>query len=287
MLKKQENFSEILDFLSFLWYNIDMSNNYDRETKSKHLKRLFSLVLTIVSSVLLVAIVFQAINKPAHGEAENSKLYRVTSVVDGDTIKIDYSGIETSLRLIGINAPEINNSYTMVQCYGTESAKYLTGLLSGKSVKIEVDPTQDSVDDYNRLLRYVYLEGEDIGLKMVSGGYAREYTYNNPYNKQSEYKNAEASAKQNKNGQWADSVCANTSKKTEQPKAQPVPVVTPTQTAKQQCNIKGNINKKGQKIYHMPGQQYYNDTVIKESDGERWFCTEQEAINAGWRKSKV
>jgi hypothetical protein len=37
----------------------------------------------------------------------------------------------------------------------------------------------------------------------------------------------------------------------------------------------------------MPGQHYYNKTQIDESKGERWFCTEQEAIAAGWRKAKV
>ena len=47
----------------------------------------------------------------------------------------------------------------------------------------------------------------------------------------------------------------------------------------------GNINPKGDRIYHMPGQKYYGRTVIDESKGERWFCSEDEAIKAGWRKS--
>jgi hypothetical protein len=37
----------------------------------------------------------------------------------------------------------------------------------------------------------------------------------------------------------------------------------------------------------MPGQHYYYKTQIDASKGERWFCTEQEAIAAGWRKAKV
>lgn len=53
------------------------------------------------------------------------------------------------------------------------------------------------------------------------------------------------------------------------------------------CNIKGNVSTKGERIYHMPGQKYYNDTVIQSSHGERWFCSEAEARAAGWRKSKV
>jgi len=54
-----------------------------------------------------------------------------------------------------------------------------------------------------------------------------------------------------------------------------------------ECNIKGNVSTKGERIYHVPGQKYYNDTVIQSSHGERWFCSEAEARAAGWRKSKV
>ncbi len=53
------------------------------------------------------------------------------------------------------------------------------------------------------------------------------------------------------------------------------------------CNlIKGNIAyKTGEKIYHTRGQAYYNDTHIDLKYGEKFFCSEQEAIQAGWRKS--
>lgn len=53
------------------------------------------------------------------------------------------------------------------------------------------------------------------------------------------------------------------------------------------CNIKGNINTRGERIYHVPGQEYYDETRISASHGERWFCSEAEARAAGWRKSKV
>ena len=53
------------------------------------------------------------------------------------------------------------------------------------------------------------------------------------------------------------------------------------------CVIKGNISSSGERIYHMPGQRYYDKTLINEHQGERWFCTEQEAMAAGWRKAKV
>lgn len=53
------------------------------------------------------------------------------------------------------------------------------------------------------------------------------------------------------------------------------------------CNIKGNVNTRGERIYHMPGQKYYAETRISASHGERWFCSEAEARAAGWRRSRV
>ena len=53
------------------------------------------------------------------------------------------------------------------------------------------------------------------------------------------------------------------------------------------CVIKGNISMRtGERIYHLPGQRYYDSTVISPDKGERWFCTEAEARENGWRKSK-
>jgi hypothetical protein len=60
-----------------------------------------------------------------------------------------------------------------------------------------------------------------------------------------------------------------------------------TQEQRAACVIKGNISSSGERIYHVPGQRYYDKTQIDESRGERWFCTEQEAVGAGWRKAKV
>lgn len=54
-----------------------------------------------------------------------------------------------------------------------------------------------------------------------------------------------------------------------------------------ECNIKGNVSTQGERIYHVPGQKYYDDTRISRSHGERWFCSKEEARVAGWRRSKV
>lgn len=53
---------------------------------------------------------------------------------------------------------------------------------------------------------------------------------------------------------------------------------------KPNCIIKGNISfDTGEKIYHLPEDKYYSETKINPDIGERWFCTEEEAINNGWR----
>jgi hypothetical protein len=48
------------------------------------------------------------------------------------------------------------------------------------------------------------------------------------------------------------------------------------------CALKGNINAKGRKIFHAPGQRDYAVTAIDTTRGERWFCSAAEAIAAGW-----
>jgi hypothetical protein len=67
------------------------------------------------------------------------------------------------------------------------------------------------------------------------------------------------------------------------------PVRSPSATSDSQrrgCDIKGNINPKGEHIYHMPGGRYYANTWIDSVRGERWFCSEAEAEAAGWRPAK-
>lgn len=52
------------------------------------------------------------------------------------------------------------------------------------------------------------------------------------------------------------------------------------------CTIKGNISiKSGERIFHVRGQHFYERTKISPQHGERWFCSEEEARAAGWRKA--
>lgn len=59
-----------------------------------------------------------------------------------------------------------------------------------------------------------------------------------------------------------------------------------TSIAKPECTIKGNISiNTGNKVYHLPGMEDYESTAIDPARGEKWFCTEPEAIANGWRKA--
>lgn len=63
--------------------------------------------------------------------------------------------------------------------------------------------------------------------------------------------------------------------------------VVPDPTPAPPCVIiKGNISASGEKIFHVPGQANYNNVKIDEAAGEKFFCSEDEAIAAGWRKAK-
>ncbi|HTK04571.1 MAG TPA: thermonuclease family protein [Candidatus Eisenbacteria bacterium] len=236
--------------------------------------------------------------KPAAQPARD--LHKVVKVVDGDTVDIDIDGKTERIRIIGINTPETVDPRRPVECFGKEASARAKQLLDGKSVRLEADPSQGERDKYDRLLRFVFLEdGTDFGKTMIKDGYAYEYTYDSPYKYQSAYKAAQRDAESGKRGLWADSVCtvAKTTATPPPPAApapQPTPATTPSPSAPvptpapapSACDIKGNISSSKEKIYHVPGCGSYNQTVIDTSAGERWFCSEQEAVAAGWRKAK-
>lgn len=217
-------------------------------------------------------------------ESSPSSYYTVTRVVDGDTIKVSINGSEETLRLIGMDTPETVDPRKEVQCFGVEASNKAKALLTGKKVKIETDASQGTYDKYNRHLAYIFLEdGTFYNKYMIEQGYAHEYTYGTPYKYQTEFKNAQKSAQSSKLGFWASNTCnGNTTTP-----AKATATITSTQTggSSGSCTIKGNISSTKEKIYHMVGCGSYIKTVIDETAGEKWFCSEDEAVKAGWRKA--
>jgi micrococcal nuclease len=212
----------------------------------------------------------------------NQKLFDVVKVVDGDTIDVSVNGTIERMRLIGINTPETVDPRKPVECFGVEASSKAKSLLGGKKVVLESDSSQGEKDKYGRLLRYVFLEdGTNFNLTMIKEGYAYEYTCNTPYKYQLEFKKAQKEAETNKAGLWGDTCNGKTTQSV---------ITNPTSTTQTNqgsgsCTIKGNINSKGEKIYHSIGCGSYKNTVINESQGEQWFCSDEEAVNAGWRKA--
>lgn len=127
-------------------------------------------------------------------------------VVDGDTIVVAaLNGKNETVRLIGIDTPEVVDPRKPVQCFGQQASDKTKEILSGQKVFLERDVTQSDRDKYGRLLRYVFLiNGTNFNKLMISEGFAHEYTYqSNPYKYQKEFKEAEKTARENKKGLWA------------------------------------------------------------------------------------
>ena len=235
-------------------------------------------------------------------EVENAQndtsevLYEVEDVLDDYTFTIEYDGKVTSVRIIGVATPEAISQTTATEDFEKETSDYLETLLAGKKVQIETDAYIGETDENGRLLRYVYLDGEDIGYRIITDGYAYGYEYENgdTYSKQTIYQAAQKEAEENMSGLWAVSVYSNEAGKNienyleDENENESVGNTNYVEkTTQKTCTIKGNITFSGEKIYHVPGQKYYDSTIINEKYGERWFCSEAEAQAAGWRKSKV
>lgn len=202
----------------------------------------------------------------------------VVEVTDGDTIKVKYNGNIEKIRYLLVDTPETNHHKLGKQPFGEEAKERNKEILNSGDVTIEFD-VGNRIDDYGRMLAYIYVNGESVQQTLLREGLAR-VAYIFPPNTRylDEFEKASEIAKENSDGIWetknyvtnrgfnADAMLKNNTKEE-------------TQTSTK-CTIKGNINRQGKKIYHIPSGKYYEQT-----NPEEWFCTEQEAIQAGFKKS--
>ncbi len=213
--------------------------------------------------------------------AAESPVVGVGQAKDGDSLTV--GGRE--VRLFGIDAPEFDQTCTRDEqtwACGAAAADQLAKLVTGRQVICL--PT--GVDRYQRVLARCMAGSSDINSRMVELGHAVAYRQYS-----SDYVAAEERAKLARRGLWAgkfelpsdyrrgDSVEASQSTKRSAPKASSSDWAG---RAKANCSIKGNRNRRGQWIYHLPGMPYYEQTRPEEI-----FCTEQEARAAGYRRAIV
>lgn len=129
--------------------------------------------------------------------------FKVTRVIDGDTVVVIIDNQDETVRLIGIDTPETVHPTKPMQCFGPEASQAAKKYLTNQTVRLEIDQTQGERDKYHRLLRYLFLtNGDNFNKLMITDGFAHEYTYKTPYFYQTEFKQAEQEAKNNKRGLW-------------------------------------------------------------------------------------
>ena len=128
---------------------------------------------------------------------------RVVRVIDGDTFTVRMNGTETTVRIIGVNAPESVKKNSPVECYGPEASKFLKQLLpKGKVVILKYG--KGRTDKYGRTLAYVSLSnGTDVQRELLSQGYARTMTIKPNTARADEFKGLENGARDANAGLWA------------------------------------------------------------------------------------
>lgn len=183
----------------------------------------------------------------------------VNKITDGDTVKTSNKDI---IRYIGFDAPEKG------ECYATEASQLNSDLILNKPVDLKYD--LNKMDNFGRLLAYVFVSDQKTGkeifvneylLRKGAGRYFQD-TVNVKY--QNRLVQAADSAHQENKGMW--SVCA------------------PDKTVG--CIIKGNVSREGRRYYQLPTSRAYKLTVVSLEKGDRWFCTETDAIKAGFIKAR-
>ncbi len=225
------------------------------------------LVASALAVGLLLAIPFEGI---ARSEVSSGAIKGPAHVIDGDTIGIG----ETRIRLEGIDAPETGQTckrkwFGSWPC-GAVATEALTHMLENRTVSCE----PRGLDKYGRTLAVCFVDGRDVNAQMVREGHAWAFVrYSQTYVRE------EAQARAESLGIW-------------QGESQPAwdyrakRWAAAEQKAPEGCAIKGNITKNG-KIYHMPWSPWYAQIKIEPDKGKRWFCSEAEALTAGWRPVQV
>jgi micrococcal nuclease len=130
---------------------------------------------------------------------------RIVSVADGDTVTVRLdSGESKSVRLLAIDSPEkyATRFGSPVECGSLAASAYMDRF-EGRRVVLASDPTQDGVDRYGRLLRYVQLPGgADLGAAALARGLVMPYVYRTPARRYGRYRDVALAARAAGRGSW-------------------------------------------------------------------------------------
>lgn len=200
-------------------------------------------------------------------DAASTPLAGQAQVIDGDTIELQ--GVR--IRLEGIDAPETAQSCGRRWLGQWSCGRSAVGALEELTRGKHVDCTPQGIDKYGRTLAVCHVEGRDINAEMVRRGMAWAFVkYSNRYVKE------EAEARATKAGIWQGPATPAWYWRQQQwTAAEPA--------APQGCAIKGNAGRNGL-VYHMPWSPWYGKLHMTGT-GKRWFCSEGEAIAAGYRSA--
>jgi endonuclease YncB( thermonuclease family) len=206
------------------------------------------------------------ISLPSFGWAEFSG--RIT-VIDGDTIDVG----DVRVRIHGIDAPEKGQTCTSEQNTVWACGEWVNEQVRARFQGKRATCTRVDTDKYGRAVATCTVGGKDMGRMLVSDGLAFAYRkYSMAYDLD------EKGAAVNDRGLHASRVQSPSQYRKTRAKGRIPP--------DRNCPIKGNISSSGTRIFHVVGQRFYEQTGINERKGERWFCSEREAIQAGWRKAR-
>src|SRR5690606_34981957 len=137
---------------------------------------------------------------PTSGSAVAPAGSVVVDVVDGDTLDVALaSGDDERVRIIGINAPERD------ECLADDATAALRRLVAGAELDLVAD--RSDRDRYGRLLRYVELDGEDLGVALVRAGYAVVRVSEPDTARVAPLRAAEVEAREDRRGLWDPAAC--------------------------------------------------------------------------------
>ncbi|MEP0813760.1 MAG: thermonuclease family protein [bacterium] len=127
-------------------------------------------------------------------------VYRVSKVVDGDTLRLSDG---EKVRLIGVDTPETVHPQKPVEYFGREASAFTKREMDGRQVRMTFG--YERRDRYGRTLGYVWRYPDDffINAEIISQGYGFAYT-KYPFEYMEEFRALERAAREEGRGLWAD-----------------------------------------------------------------------------------